>query len=552
MVGLSARSLFDLYLRAKCFPPGSEVIISPPINIPAMVYILEYHDITIVAVDLPESFANDLLLRVDLEHIEQSVTEKTVAIMVVHPFGIETTSASDMKQLRVLADKHGLDVIEDCAECFVGDRFIRGSHADLSLYSFGPIKTATALGGGVAVLRDGEVCNKMNRLHQSLYSHQTRAEFLWKVLQAVFVQFVAGSPSLYAIFLLSCRWLGLDFHFVVSMSTRSFALLKMHNESGTLIQLIRRRPSLGLLKTLRMRLLRSEHVESIITAKIQRCETLMEKLQDHSALSWPKTAATHCWWLAPIMVKSPDDTSRRLLQLGYDVPRGLSQLRCIGHTPRAKELMQSILYLPVASRHMNELDITALADAISIAIDPNVPVHATIPPTPLLWVRAITCGMAFVVLLLMAHASPLLLQLFKSIIILALASAVLNLLASCLLTFFVADTYMESSGCFAQHNPMLRQVFEPYGHERDSQQAGIGDMPSIRLSQFPTIDDNKPSVVLTGATGFLGSSILYQLLESREMSESIDQVVVICRPKRGKSASERKSSNTLSPMRAGL
>ena len=538
MAGLSARSLFDLYLRAKCFPPGSEIIVSPPINIPAMTYILEYHDITVVAVDLPKTFENDLLLRIDLDQVVQSVTEKTVAILVVHPFGIETTTASDMEQLRVLADKRGLDVIEDCAECYAGDRSTCRSHTDLSLYSFGPIKTATALGGGVAVLRDDEVCTKMNRLHRSLYTHQTQSEFLWNVLKAALVQFVAGSPSLYAILLLSCRWLGLNFHRIVSTSTRNFSLTKRAN-SATLMQSIRRRPSLGLLKTLRMRLRRSKLVESCTTAKMQRCESFMVKLRDYSALRWPKAATTHCWWLAPIMVQSPDDASRRLLQLGYDAPRGLSQLQCIGDSPRAKALMQSILYLPVASRFMTEVDIEAMVDAIAIAIEPHAPLHKTPLLTLSRWYRPIAYCIVFVVLLWMTHTSLLFLQLCRATVILALASVVLNLVASCLLTFFVADTYMESSGCFAKHHPMLRQTFDAYGCEQASQRVGVGDMPSMRLSQFSTLDDKKPSIVLTGATGFLGSSILYQLLANRDTVESIDQVVVICRPKRGKSASER-------------
>lgn len=538
VVGLSARSLFDLYLRAKSFPPGSEVIISPPINIPAMKCILEYHDITIVAVDLPKSFTTDHVLRIDLDEVQRSVTANTVAIMVVHPFGIETTTENDMNQLRALADEHGLDVIEDCAECYAGDKSTCRSHADLALYSFGPMKTATALGGGVAVVRDGAVSTKMNRLHQSLYEPQAQVDFLWNVFKAVVVQFIARSPSLYAMVYTSCRCLGLDFDRVVSMSTRNFSLTQTRNPAS-LIQSIRRRPSLGLLKSLLMRLKGSKNGESFIRARIQRCENMMVKLQEYPVLRWPKAAATHCWWLAPIVVESPDDTSRRLLQLGYDVPRGLSQLQCIGYSPRAKAFMQSILYLPVASRSMSESDSSSLAHAISIATNLSVPICTENQPLLLRRYKAISYCIVVAFLLWMAYASPLCLQLFKSIVLLALALLILNLVVCCLLTFFVADLYMESSGCFAKYNPMLRRIFEPDGQERDSQHAVLDDMPAIRMSRFSTVDDNKPCIVLTGATGFLGSSILYQLLANRDTLESIDRIIVICRPKRGKSASER-------------
>ena len=49
MVGFSVRSLLDLYLRAASFPAGSEIIMSPPINIPGMIHVLRYHDITVVS-----------------------------------------------------------------------------------------------------------------------------------------------------------------------------------------------------------------------------------------------------------------------------------------------------------------------------------------------------------------------------------------------------------------------------------------------------------------------------------------------------------------------
>jgi hypothetical protein len=96
-------------------------------------------------------------------------------------------------------------------------------HADLALFSLERIKTATALGGGVAVLRNSQVSNKMKRLHQSLYDSQTQAEFLWKVIKAAFIRIVGTSPNLYAVIALSCRWLGFNFDRVVSTSTRTFS-----------------------------------------------------------------------------------------------------------------------------------------------------------------------------------------------------------------------------------------------------------------------------------------------------------------------------------------
>jgi dTDP-4-amino-4,6-dideoxygalactose transaminase/nucleoside-diphosphate-sugar epimerase/acyl-CoA-binding protein len=535
LVGLSVRSLLDLYLRAKTFMPGSEVIVVPPINIPAMMAILEYHGLAIVAVDLPESFANDHVLRIDVDQVKQAVTAKTAAIMVVHPFGIETATDSDMEQLRSLADEHGLDIIEDCAECYSGASSTTRPYADLALFSFGTIKTATALGSGVAVLRGPQLSIKMKRLHQSLYEPQTQAEFFWKVLKNAFIRLIADFPILCALILVACRWLGLDFDRLVSTSTRSFLASQQDN---TPIRLIRRRPSLALLKTLKMKLRISKQIASSQKTKIQRCEKMMAMLQDCSALRWPKPVEKHSWWLAPILVTSPKETSRRLLQSGYDVPRGLSQLQCIAPAccPRAQLLMQSILYLPIASRSMTDSDMSSLAHAISVATDPDVADSKT-ETRPSRGYSAIAIALALVFVLWKTKSITGVLHLSISASLMAPALVLLNLAISCLLTFFIADAYLES-GCFAKYNPMLRQIFDN-DQKRDSQDAGLEDIPALRLPAFRTNESNQPSVLLTGATGFLGSSILHEMLMNRALMQSIDRVVLICRPKRGKSARQR-------------
>jgi dTDP-4-amino-4,6-dideoxygalactose transaminase len=180
-------------------------------------------------------------------------------------------------------------------------------HADLALFSLERIKTATALGGGVAVLRNSQVSNKMKRLHQSLYDSQTQAEFLWKVIKAAFIRIVGTSPNLYAVIALSCRWLGFNFDRVVSTSTRTFSSKSRY----TLIERIRRRPSLALLKTLEVKIRSYRHTESSQQTKIEQCK-MMSLLHCCSVLNWPQAEATHSWWLAPIMVPAPDKTSLRL------------------------------------------------------------------------------------------------------------------------------------------------------------------------------------------------------------------------------------------------
>jgi perosamine synthetase len=52
------------------------------------------------------------------------------------------------------AKVRGIMVFEDCAEAFHGREYTGSGGADVSMFGFGFIKTATALGGAVLTIRD--------------------------------------------------------------------------------------------------------------------------------------------------------------------------------------------------------------------------------------------------------------------------------------------------------------------------------------------------------------------------------------------------------------
>ena len=119
--GLSVRSLVDLHLSAKSYPKGSEVIIVPPIGIEGMMDVIQYHGLKIVPVDIGD-YTNDPVVHVDVEKVKQKMNKKTVAVLVVHPFGLICMNESEMKALRNAVDDHSttksIEIWEDCAECF--------------------------------------------------------------------------------------------------------------------------------------------------------------------------------------------------------------------------------------------------------------------------------------------------------------------------------------------------------------------------------------------------------------------------------------------------
>jgi dTDP-4-amino-4,6-dideoxygalactose transaminase len=88
----------------------------------------------------------------DPESVESSITSKTKAIIAVHYGGYP----AKLNELRTIADKYGIFLIEDCAHAlgatFDGNAI--GTVGDFSIFSFQAIKHMTTVDGGVLVLKN--------------------------------------------------------------------------------------------------------------------------------------------------------------------------------------------------------------------------------------------------------------------------------------------------------------------------------------------------------------------------------------------------------------
>ena len=140
------RSALDLLLEALAPPAGSEVLVSA-ITHPDMVSILERHRVVPVPVDL-----NTATLEPRLDLLEHALTMRTRAILVAHLFG----SRVDLAPIAAVAREHDLLLVEDCAQSLGAGSSGGDPLADVSLFSFGPIKTTTALGGAVVRVAEPE------------------------------------------------------------------------------------------------------------------------------------------------------------------------------------------------------------------------------------------------------------------------------------------------------------------------------------------------------------------------------------------------------------
>ncbi len=97
---------------------------------------------------------------IDLKLIEESISNKTKAISVVHYLGMPV----DMERVDKIAKKHGLFVVEDCALA-IGTYF-KGRHAglfgDVGCFSFYPVKHITTAEGGMLTTGKKEIAEAVS------------------------------------------------------------------------------------------------------------------------------------------------------------------------------------------------------------------------------------------------------------------------------------------------------------------------------------------------------------------------------------------------------
>jgi dTDP-4-amino-4,6-dideoxygalactose transaminase len=97
---------------------------------------------------------------IDPAQIEARITPRTVGIIPVHLYG----QPADMTAIMAIARKHGLWVIEDCAQSHLAetDGQVVGSFGDVASYSFYPGKNLGAMGdAGAITCKDKSLADRM-------------------------------------------------------------------------------------------------------------------------------------------------------------------------------------------------------------------------------------------------------------------------------------------------------------------------------------------------------------------------------------------------------
>ncbi|RKY90461.1 DegT/DnrJ/EryC1/StrS family aminotransferase, partial [candidate division KSB1 bacterium] len=106
----SGTSALHCALSAVGVEEGDEVIVPPLTFAAPALAVLHQRAIPVFADVDPETFT------IDPEDIKKKITERTKAIIPVALYGLP----ADMDPIMELAEKNGIKVIEDNAECFLG------------------------------------------------------------------------------------------------------------------------------------------------------------------------------------------------------------------------------------------------------------------------------------------------------------------------------------------------------------------------------------------------------------------------------------------------
>lgn len=141
-------------IAAMQFPKGSEVI-TTPFTFVSTTHAISRNGLVPVFCDV-----NPIDYTIDVNKIEELITDKTVAIVPVHVYG----NMCDVERINEIAGKYNLKVIYDAAHAFaVKYKGISSANfGDASMFSFHATKVFNTIEGGAVCFKDDNLVATMN------------------------------------------------------------------------------------------------------------------------------------------------------------------------------------------------------------------------------------------------------------------------------------------------------------------------------------------------------------------------------------------------------
>ena len=152
----SGTDAIKLSLKALNIGPGDEVITVANTFVATVGAICEL-GATPVFVDCDDTFC------MNVELVEEKITEKTKALLPVHYTGYMT----DMRVINLISEKYNIPVVEDACQSILGaiDGKNAGTWGSTGAFSLHPLKNINVWSdGGVIVTDDDELCKKLRLL----------------------------------------------------------------------------------------------------------------------------------------------------------------------------------------------------------------------------------------------------------------------------------------------------------------------------------------------------------------------------------------------------
>jgi perosamine synthetase len=213
------------------------------------------------------------------------------------------------------------------------------------MYSFGTLKTATALGGAVLRVGDSGVLRGMREI-QNGYPIQRRSRYLNKLFGTLGIS-VVTKPLSYGLLVRACTWLGRDLDALVNGAVRSFP---PREPDAAFFRRLRHLPSAPLLAVLRQRLRTFDCGR--LAGRAAAGERFAGRLRPGTVHPGGR-AMRRTHWLFPLVVPEPRALIVGLRDNGLDASQATSSIAVVeapaGRSPpsEASLMMSGVVFLPV-------------------------------------------------------------------------------------------------------------------------------------------------------------------------------------------------------------
>ena len=165
----SGTSALDIAVQCLELPKGSEVI-TTPLTFVADSNAIIYNNLVPVFADIKSDTFN-----IDPDDIRKKITDKTKAILYVDYAG----QPCEIKEIKEIAEEYDLFLIEDACHALGAEYHGKkvGNFADVTVFSFHPVKHITTGEGGMVVTNDEDLYRKMCMLRNHGIDKSTMERF---------------------------------------------------------------------------------------------------------------------------------------------------------------------------------------------------------------------------------------------------------------------------------------------------------------------------------------------------------------------------------------